>query len=53
MKDTEYMDKAEQYFVHTYNRFKVVIDKAEGAYIYDVNGKKYLEAMAMKFIKKP
>ena len=43
MKDTEYMDKAEQYFVHTYNRFKVVIDKAEGAYIYDVNGKKYLD----------
>lgn len=43
MKDTEYMDKAEKYFVHTYNRFKVVIDKAEGAYIYDVNGKKYLD----------
>ena len=43
MKDTEYMDKAEQYFVHTYNRFKVVIDKAEGDYIYDVNGKKYLD----------
>ena len=39
----EYMEKAEQYLVHTYNRFKVVIDRAEGVYVYDVNGKKYLD----------
>lgn len=39
----EYMEKAEQYLAHTYNRFQVVIDKAEGVYVYDVNGKKYLD----------
>ncbi len=39
----EYMEKAEQYLVHTYNRFNVVIDKAKGVYVYDVNGKKYLD----------
>lgn len=39
----EYMNKAEQYLAHTYNRFQVVIDKAEGVYVYDVNGKKYLD----------
>lgn len=39
----EYMEKAEQYLAHTYNRFQVVVDKAEGVYIYDVNGKKYLD----------
>ncbi len=39
----EYMEKAEQYLAHTYNRFQVVVDKAEGIYIYDVNGKKYLD----------
>jgi acetylornithine/N-succinyldiaminopimelate aminotransferase len=43
MNDVEYMDKAEQYFVHTYNRFQIVMDKAEGVYIFDVNGKKYLD----------
>ena len=39
----EYMEKAEQYLVHTYNRFPVVTDRAEGVYVYDVNGKKYLD----------
>ncbi len=39
----EYMEKAEQYLAHTYNRFQVVVDKAVGVYIYDVNGKKYLD----------
>lgn len=39
----EYMEKAEQYLVHTYNRFPIVIDKAEDVYVYDINGKKYLD----------
>lgn len=39
----EYMDIAEQYLVHTYNRFPIVIERAEGVYVYDVNGKKYLD----------
>lgn len=46
MKDKEYMDLGEQYFVHTYNRFPVVIDRGEGVYVYDVNGKKYLDFAA-------
>lgn len=28
MTAQEYMDKAEQFLVHTYNRFKIVIEKA-------------------------
>lgn len=40
------MDLGEQYFVHTYNRFPVVIDRGEGVYVYDVNGKKYLDFAA-------
>ncbi len=43
MTDKEYMDFGEKYFIHTYNRFPVVIEKGEGVYIYDVNGKKYLD----------
>lgn len=43
MTAQEYMDKAEQFLVHTYNRFKIVIEKGDGVYLYDVNGKKYLD----------
>lgn len=46
MTSQEYMDKAEQYLVHTYNRFKIVLEKGDGAYLYDVNGKKYLDFAA-------
>lgn len=43
MTSQEYMDKAEQYLVHAYNRFEIVLDKGDGAYLYDVEGKKYLD----------
>lgn len=46
MLDKEYMAQGEQYFVHTYNRFPVVIDRGEDVYVYDVNGKKYLDFAA-------
>jgi len=39
----EMMDTAEQYLVHTYNRHKIVLDKGEGMYLYDAEGKKYLD----------
>ena len=37
------VDKAEQYFMHTYNRFPLVLERGEGVYLYDENGKKYLD----------
>lgn len=43
MLDKQYMDKAEQYLAHTYNRFQIVLEKGDGVYVYDVNGKKYLD----------
>ncbi len=43
MTSQEYMDLGEQYFVHTYNRYPIVMEKADGVYIYDVEGKKYLD----------
>ncbi len=46
MTAQEYMNKAEQFLVHTYNRFKIVIEKGDGVYLYDVNGKKYLDFAA-------
>lgn len=33
----------EQYIVHTYNRYDIVVDHAEGATVTDVNGKEYID----------
>ena len=38
-----YIDKAEQNLIHTYNRFPVVFEKGEGVFLYDENGKEYLD----------
>ncbi len=40
------IDQAEQDLLHTYNRYQIVLDRGEGSYLYDVNGKKYLDFMA-------
>ena len=41
-----YMKEAETALVHTYNRFPLVIDRAEDVYVYDTDGNKYLDFMA-------
>ncbi len=38
-----YIDEAEQDLLHTYNRYQVVLDKGDGVYLYDMDGKKYLD----------
>lgn len=42
----EMIAKAEQLLMHTYNRYQIVLDKGEGVYLYDMNGKKYLDFAA-------
>ena len=42
-KMQKYIDEAEQALLHTYNRYQVVFDKGEGVYLYDTDGKKYLD----------
>ena len=39
----EYIERAETAVLHTYNRFPVVFDHGEGVYLYDLEGKKYLD----------
>lgn len=41
-----YIDEAESALLHTYNRFQVVFDHGEGVYLYDIEGKKYLDFVA-------
>lgn len=45
-KMNQQMDKAEQALLHTYNRFPVVFDYGKGVYLYDTNGKEYLDFAA-------
>ncbi len=44
MKQT--IDEAEKVLLHTYNRYQIVLDKGEGVYLYDSEGKKYLDFVA-------
>lgn len=37
------MNESEDYLIHSYNRYPVVLDHGEGVYLYDVKGKKYLD----------
>ena len=42
----EYIEEAEAALLHTYNRYQVVLDKGDGVYLYDMEGKKYLDFCA-------
>jgi acetylornithine/N-succinyldiaminopimelate aminotransferase len=44
MKD--YIEQAERDLLHTYNRYQIVWDKGDGMYMYDIEGKKYLDFVA-------
>lgn len=46
MKTNEIMEKAENYVLHTYNRYPVVLDHGKGVRLYDVEGKEYLDFAA-------
>lgn len=46
MNKQEYIDTAEQELLHTYNRFSLVLDHGEGVYLYDTDGKQYLDFAA-------
>ena len=39
----EFIDEAEKYLLHTYNRYQVVFYHGDGVYLYDTDGKEYLD----------
>ena len=41
-----YMEQTEQYVLHTYNRFSVVLESGNGVYLKDTDGKKYMDFAA-------
>jgi acetylornithine/N-succinyldiaminopimelate aminotransferase len=38
-----YITEAEKALLHTYNRYQIVLDRGDGVYLYDIDGKKYLD----------
>lgn len=42
----QWIDRAEADLLHTYNRYQIVFDRGEGMYLYDIEGKKYLDFVA-------
>lgn len=46
MRTENLIEESEVNILHTYNRFPVVLDHGEGVYLYDVEGKKYLDFAA-------
>ncbi len=43
---TNLIAQAEEDLLHTYNRYQIVLDHGDGVYLYDANGKKYLDFVA-------
>ncbi|MBQ5446687.1 MAG: aspartate aminotransferase family protein [Lachnospiraceae bacterium] len=43
MTTKEYINEAEESLLHTYNRYQIVLEKGDGVYLYDTDGKKYLD----------
>lgn len=43
MTTKEYIEEAEASLLHTYNRYQIVLERGEGVYLYDTDGKQYLD----------
>lgn len=43
MDSKQWMEAADQVLMHTYGRYPVVLERGEGVYLYDLDGKKYLD----------
>ena len=46
MNSKDYIDLAETSLMHTYNRYPIVWDHGEGVYLYDLEGRRYLDFAA-------
>ena len=46
MKTSEIIKEADQYLLHTYNRYPVVFERGRGVRLYDTDGREYLDFAA-------
>lgn len=43
MNKQEIISQVEEAYLHTYNRYQIILEKGEGVYLYDTEGKRYLD----------
>ena len=41
-----FINEADKYLIGNYTRYPIAFEKGEGVYLYDINGKKYLDMLA-------
>ena len=46
MSKTDYLAEVDQYSAHNYHPLPVVLTRGEGAWVWDVDGNKYLDCLA-------
>ena len=46
MTSQQYIEREEKYGAHNYHPLPVVLDKGEGVYVWDVEGKKYFDFLS-------
>jgi len=46
MQMMSYIEEAEKLFIPIYNRYKIILDHGDGMYLYDTEGRKYLDFAA-------
>jgi ornithine--oxo-acid transaminase len=46
LSSTEYIEMEERYGAHNYHPLDIVIDHAEGCWVYDVEGRKFLDCLS-------
>ena len=46
MKTQDYINLEDQFGAHNYHPLDVVIERAEGVWVYDVEGNKYLDCLS-------
>ena len=52
MDSLGYIQSAEKDLLHTYNRYGVVLEKGRDVYLFDTNGKKYLDCSLRAWVRK-
>ena len=46
MTEQQIFERDNQNYLPVFNRYKIVLERGEGAYLYDINGKRYLDFLA-------
>lgn len=46
MTEEKIFEQDDKNYLPVFNRYKIVLERGEGAYLYDINGKKYIDFLA-------